>query len=419
MKRPALFSLPEPLGDRARRTFAFDCLRQFLNGITDTGPRTFFLLVAVQHFAAGDLAKTLIAIPASTGMTLSVILIPFLHRMRLSETAWLAAARLLSAAAFFMAAWRPSLEGYAFWVFVGGMPSSIVNPLLTSVYHENYPARMRSRLFAWGSMVNMGAVGLFSFLIGRGLGAHSDHYRAMLAGFGAASLLSAFAVSRMPSHARAPESNRSFLHAFAWIRKDRTFAYMLAVWFTFGFANFLVSPLKVLYLTEPRYGLMYPAATVAVIVGVIPEAMRMASTAVWAWLFDLRNFISVRMTLNLILLCSIAAFFFGRRLGWLYLASALDGLFSGGANIAWALWVTQVAPRGRTSEYMAVNQFFTGFRGIVAMWLGIRLTSVYGMRAVAAGALALVAASVVMMIPARRDPQWARGDAGPGSADGR
>jgi MFS family permease len=285
-----------------------------------------------------------------------------------------------------------------------------VYPLLISVYHENYPKRLRGRLFAWAAMVNMGSSALFHWIFGLALGRHSLHYREVLLAFGAASLLSAWALARMPSppHPEAPKRTRSFLDAFRWIRHDRAFAYMLLVWFAFGFANFLVAPLKVIYLTEPRYGLVYSAATVALIIGIIPECMRITSTPVWAWLFDHRNFISVRTVLNVILLGSMATFFLSRGLGWLYASAFLDGLFSGGANIAWALWVTQVAPPGHTAEYMAVNQFFTGIRGMVGVFLGIRLATLFGMRAVAWGALSLVLLSIVMMIPARRNPKWVK-----------
>jgi hypothetical protein len=81
--------LSASLDDRALRTFRNDCLRQLFIGLTDTGPKTFFLLIAVKHFSAGDLYKTLISIPGSIAMTLSVVLLPLLAHSRIgSRRGW-------------------------------------------------------------------------------------------------------------------------------------------------------------------------------------------------------------------------------------------------------------------------------------------------------------------------------------------
>ena len=87
-------------------------------GLLDTGPRAFFLLIAVQRFAAGDLWKTLVTIPGAAGMTLSVLLVPVLARLQVRKSVLLAASRALSGLCFFAAAAFPTLEAYVFWVFL-------------------------------------------------------------------------------------------------------------------------------------------------------------------------------------------------------------------------------------------------------------------------------------------------------------
>jgi MFS family permease len=412
----------------ARKTFSNDCLRQLAVGLLDTGPRTFFLVIAVQRFSAGDLAKTLLSIPGASGMLLSVILVPFLDALAARagrKTAVLAVSRALSAICFLLAAAFPSLEAYVFWIFLAGLPNSVAYPLLTAVYRENYPRRLRGQLFAWAAMVNTGSSILWHALIGAWLQRDIANYRAVLLGFAAASLAAAWSLSGMPSPAPRPaaaDPGGGFragplgqsLSAFRWIRKDRMFAYMLFVWFIFGFAVMMITPLKVLFLTEPRHGLAYPAATVALLIGILPEATRLATTAVWARLFDRYNFVGIRMAINLILLASLAAFFWGRTFPWLCVSAVTEGMMLAGGNIAWALWVTHVAPARHTAEYMAVHQFFTGVRGVIGALLGIRLASLYGMRPVAWAAVALVGLSIVLMAPARGDRRWVRAEGGTG-----
>lgn len=424
-RRLSLFSLfPGPLDLIAGRTFRNDCLRQLSVGLLDTGHRTFFLLIAVQRFSADDLYKTLVSIPTAAGMTLSVVLVPVIARHARRKSTVLAAARALSGICFLGAAAFPSLEAYVFWIFLASLPTSITYPLLTSVYQENYPRRLRGQLFAWAAMVNTASSMAWYAIIGSWLGADSAHYRYVLALFGAASLLAAWSLAGMPSperpghpHEPWPEAARPgpalpLLSAFRWVWKDRAFGYMLMVWFVFGFALMMINPLKVLYLTEPRYGLAYPAATAALILGILPEAMRFLTTPIWARLFDRYNFVGIRMAINAIILAGLIAFFWGRSFPWLCASAILEGMALGGGNIAWALWVTHVAPPKHTAEYMAVHQFFTGVRGIIGALIGIQFASRFGLEPVAWISVILVILSVALMAPARENRRWVRAEGG-------
>jgi MFS family permease len=403
--------IPGPLDETARKTFINDCLRQLFNGFVDTGAKTFFLLIVVRQFAADDLFKSLISVPGSVGMTLSVLLLPFLSRSIKRKTTWIALSRLVSGLCFLMAAWKPSLQTYVFWVVLGSIPSSVVNPLLTSVYNENYPRRIRGQLYAWATLVNMGSGAASSWLIGIWLGTNAEYFSSLLVGYGIAAIASAWFISRMPTQLTPVSSGRSFLHAFQWIRRDRTFAYMLGVWFIFGFGIFMITPLKILFLTESKYGLVYSTATVAFIIGFLPEVCRMASTPIWARLFDRYHFVGIRIALNVFLLASMLAFFIGKTKFWLCIAAVLEGFSSGGASIAWSLWVTHIAPSENITEYMSVNQFFTGFRGIVGTFAGIHLASSYGLESVAWFTIILVIISILLMLPIRGDRRWLRNEA--------
>jgi hypothetical protein len=292
------------------------------------------------------------------------------------------------------------------------MPAVISYPLLTAVYHENYPRRIRGQLFAWAGMVNTGSSIAAHAFIGAWLGAGSENYRPVLLVFGVAALLSGLSLLRMPSSPPAEGPRRGSLDALRWAWRDKTFGYMLLIWFVYGFGVWMITPLKVLFLTEPKYGLTYPAATVALIIGILPESTRLATAPLWARLFDRYNFVGIRMVINFILLLALVAFFWGRTFPWLCVSAVLEGLVLAGGNIAWALWVTHVAPEKHTAEYMAAHQFFTGVRGVLGAFLGIRLATVLGMEPVAWIAVALVSLSILMTLPERGNRRWIRSEGG-------
>lgn len=151
---------------------------------------------------------------------------------------------------------------------------------------------------------------------------------------------------------------------------------------------------------------------VALVIGILPEGARLITTPVWARLFDRFHFVGIRMFINIILLIALVAFFWGRTLPWLCFSAVMEGMVLAGGSIAWALWVTHVAPERHTAEYMAVHQFFTGVRGVLGAILGIRLASAYGLQPVAWGAVSLVVASILLMLPARNDRRWVRAEGG-------
>jgi hypothetical protein len=59
---------------------------------------------------------------------------------------------------------------------------------------------------------------------------------------------------------------------------------------------------------------------------------------------------------------------------------------------------------------MAVHQFFTGVRGIIGAFLGIRLASSFGLQPVAWAAVGLVLLSIILMAPARHNRRWVRAE---------
>ena len=78
-----------------------------------------------------------------------------------------------------------------------------------------------------------------------------------------------------------------------------------------------------------------------------------------------------------------------------------------GSVILWSLWVTRVAPPGKTSIYMSIHTFMTGVRGMVGPTLAFLAIGVVSFRTV--GTITLVAILVAMasLLPLRKDQRVA------------
>src|SRR5436190_11589013 len=133
-----------------------------------------------------------------------------------------------------------------------------------------------------------------------------------------------------------------------------------------GFANLAMLALRVEYLASKKYGLTLEPTAVAVLTSIVPNAARLLFTRVWGRLFDRVNFFTLRIVLNTGIMLGIVSFFTGAGTTGLYLGAVLFGISIAGADVAWSLWVTKVAPPGLSGEYMTVHTFLTGVRGVIA-----------------------------------------------------
>ena len=91
---------------------------------------------------------------------------------------------------------------------------------------------------------------------------------------------------------------------------------------------------------------------------VVPLICRVLSTPLWGWAFDNFNLAFVRIYINLFFLLGLFCYFQTHNLLLLIISSAMIGTATGGGTMAWALWVTKVAPKGRESTYMSIHSFY-------------------------------------------------------------
>ena len=393
----------------ARRTLIFDSIRSFAFGILETGPKTFFLLIAVRHFGASDAVKTLVSLPQAFGLIAALLVIAYLARLPVRRNLVAAAALVLAAAGFFAAAGASSLSWHVLWLIPASATGAVTLPLYTAIIKENFPARLRGRLFAVELVLAMLGSALFHVVGGAILESSGDRFRVVVAAYGAANLVAAtallFVPSRRPRRAARAARAVSPLAALALLWRDRAFGLTVGAWFLFGLGSLLVAPLRILFLTEPRYGFDLPAVQVAFIAGTVPDIMRLLFTPIWANLFDRFNFITVRVGLNLFSVLGIVLFFQLHSVPAAIVGSALMGAFNAGGMLAWNLWITRFADRENTAAYMSVHTFATGMRMLLGATIGIHLASHTGAELVAWIAAGFVVLGTLALLPLRRSEQ--------------
>src|SRR5262245_27922691 len=92
---------------RTRTTYRYECARAVASGIVETANNTFLLLIAVQWFAAGPLAKAGVAAGSGLGYVLAPLMVARVEASRLPVAqagAWIV---LVGAAALALAVVSP------------------------------------------------------------------------------------------------------------------------------------------------------------------------------------------------------------------------------------------------------------------------------------------------------------------------
>lgn len=389
-------------------TYRLERRRAVAAGIIESAATTFLLLIAVRHFEAGATAKALVAAGGSFGLLASPLLVA-----RVEALGWpvsLAAARLAAAGAvsFLAMAAFPVLPVFVAGGVIATAAASAAIPLMTQVYQENYPERERGRRFSRALIIRIGVAALFSELGGRALSADIGWYRGLLLLVAGAFAFSGFCFRRIPSRPLQASGSSHPLRALRHARDDRLFRLTLIAWMFMGLGNLMMFPLRVEYLANPKYHLALDVGTVALLVGVIPNAARLVMSLVWGWLFDHMNFFALRMTLNVGFLAGILAFFTSDSLTGLVIGAIVFGVSNAGGDVAWSLWVTKFAPPERVADYMSVHTFFTGIRGVIAPAIAFHALHTVSIAALAWVSVGLIAVSIFLLLPEIKQGRGAR-----------
>jgi MFS family permease len=277
-------------------------------------------------------------------------------------------------------------------------------PLLTQMYRENYPDKTRGTLFSRTVIVRILSAVAVSEIAGRVLTYDLALFRALLLSFSGASLFAAFCLYRCPTLPLKPDSSPRWFNGARCIVDDSLFRNTLIAWMLMGFGNLMMNPLRVEYLADPKYGLSLTVSQIAFLNSVLPNLIRVVLTPFWGRLFDKADFFVVRMVLNLGYLSAILSFFTSTSNAGLVVGALIFGAANAGGEIAWSLWVTKLAPPGKTADYMAVHIFLTGLRGVAAPFAAFYAVTVWPLHTLAVGAALLIFAATLMILA-----EWAKG----------
>ncbi len=382
------FNRPVDATTRERITYRQERWRSLFAGVIETAGNTFLLLIATRQFDLGPLWKAMIAGGTSVGLLLSPVLVNVARWMGLRPTEAVGRLLFLGGLCCLALGVYPNPKFFALASLLALTATTCAIPLMTQVYHDNYPESRRGKLYSNAFMIRIAAAMAFGWLGGQILEPHlggvasalgvklfrvtayvmkvPGRWRILCGLFALAYFGAAWAVSRIPSAPLRSDAVGHPLRALRFLRTDPVFRNALIAWMLMGFANLAMIPMRVEYLGNPRHGLALGATEIAFYTLVIPNAARLVMSPVWGRLFDRMNFFALRATLNVGFAVGIGAFFMSDSPTGLLVAATLYGISTAGGDVAWGLWVTKVAPPGQVTDYMAVHTFLTGIRGVLA-----------------------------------------------------
>lgn len=389
--------------ERERRTFLLERWRSIGMGVLETANATFLIYIAERWFNAGPGAKSLLQSSGSIGLLLTPLALEWASRVR--GGAGVAAARLflVAAIAVLAAALTP---GQHLWLYLAGCLVGFVfisagTPLLAGIYEQNYRADRRGDLFSRNVVIRILASVSFAWAGGWMLRQDTAYWPWILVAYTLALIAGAMCLRACPHVELKTSEGTHPLRSFRHVQQDRLFRWTLVSWMLMGFANLAMLALRVEYLVSPDYHLHLTADTVALLTVIVPNAARLLFTRVWGRLFDRVNFFTLRIVLNAGYLLGILSFFTGNGMVGLYLGAVLFGISNAGADVAWSLWVTKVAPPGLAGEYMTVHTFLTGVRGVVAPFAAFYMAAHFGIGPTAVAMAAMILAATAVLLPER------------------
>ncbi len=388
-----------------RRVWVRDTLRQGVDGLYTSLHETVFLLVAIQLFSVSNFLKGTIGAAGALGMFLAFFLPALMRKFSVPVDKLIGTLTLLSGIMIILAGFAPSGVSYTVAVVGAIACFSLRIPLFAQLYSEVYHGKRRARLFNYGRFLLMIVALIANILWGRLLDSSLGYRWFIYLVTGGAMVLNScwlFSLEKgiireekSSTETDSAQKKRDYLYPFSLIWKDPVFGAILGLWFLIGFANLWSLPLRVSYISDTEHGLGLSPQTVLMIMGVIPMVVRLIASWVWAHLFDKLNFILMRILINVMMGIGIFLFFITESVSIVILGSVIFSIASAGAPIIWNLWVTRVAPEGKTRDYMIVHTGMTGIRGLVGPYLGFWVASTLSVQVVGSISLGLALLSGV------------------------
>ena len=396
-----------PVTRRERRTFAFDSIRIATDGVGVSLIQTVTLVIAIKVFAAPDALKSLLASAANIGQLASLFVTAALARRAIRPNSIASAMGVASAVALAASAVASRALGFSIFVAAALMLFQLRLPFIAAIHEHNYPAQRRGRRFSIGLILMVVVSLAFDLGAGQLLEIDLDWYRSLLGAGAAMLLVGGLALAFVPSRPAPVADGGNPFRNLRILKTDRLFRRFIIAWFILGFSNLWTVPLRVVYLAEAERGMGLSPLLVMIIAGVIPQLTRLSLSRVWANLFDRLHLVKIRIILAIFLASGIFLYFLTESLPVVIAGQILINVAFSGGPILWNLWVTRIAPPGRSSIYMSVHIFMTGVRGTLAPAIGFLAVAGISFRLVGTISLVGIVAAILILIPMRHEPRAA------------
>lgn len=385
----------------------YDGLRGLGHGVLETGFGVFILLIAIRFWEAPSFYKGALSGGGSLGLILTPIILGFFSRNPFSDSKKCAFFMIATAAFIFFASFVSSLILFTVLLVLAQICLSQVPSLMIRVYSEVYQNNERGRKLAFNLIFSTLGGLISSYFFGTYLDASDASFQVVLWGMSIAALLSAASLMRM----KVPLSIASDTHEQTSLRNiirvpldDRLFLRILIAWMILGFGAIMTFPLRVEYLSRENQ-LNLSNQEIAIVTVMIFFGAKTISMTIWGKLFDRMHFMKFRILLNLFMTVAIIIYFNSNTLPGVMCGSALAGAGMGGASLAWTLWVTKLAPRGREKDYMSIHMALTGLRGATAPFAGYFLEEFIGFDGVSLVSTCLIICASLVFATTLKHPR--------------
>lgn len=337
-------------------------------------------LIAIRGYGAkagpeADLVKSLLNAAPFIGLLLTTVFISLAGRTGWRATTLVSAYLITCGVCLMGASLSTSLIAFMLCYVAAYVIYSQQAPMMIRAYTNNYTMHERGMRVATVMVIVSGASAAFSFFGSKLLDWKFEWFPFIILGMSGACLVNALLVRKIPSEPLVQAETGNPLRSIGLAWSDKLFGWLLMSWMLMGFANLMTMPIRVELLANPEYSYKASNQEVLLATMVIPQVAGLASARAWGILFDRMNFIAWRLCINSCFILGMLLYFSGQSLFIVYVGALFLGLGMGGGRIGWNLWVTKIAPIEKVSAYMSVHTMLTGFRGIMAPFVGYLVAS--------------------------------------------
>lgn len=247
---------------------------------------------------------------------------------------------------------------------------SLSLPLLGVIYQRNYPVGNRGRLVSFIRQWHMLMALIVAWSVGWFLEMEQTAFRWIYPIAGVVGIIGILWFAGVQCPIQKPREQWRLRNIPQILLQDRNFLLFMLFQFMLGFAALLGHLMLQLYVNKETHLNCSPQQA-AVILGVIPPLAMLLTVRIWGRVFDSINIVWFRAIASTIMALGYGIYAIDDSLVIVGCGAFLWGMGRCGGQLAWTLGVLAFAPQERAGLYLGVHTFLTGFRGVIAPFVGV------------------------------------------------